>query len=144
MARTLTYFMPRIRKEDSGCWTWLGGVNSVSGYGYVSNWPKPSVVAHRVAYELLVGPIPEGLFIDHLCRNRGCVNPAHLEPVTNRENCLRGMAPMIQLHVKGMCKAGHPATPENLVQSKTRPGRRRCLICERKWNKQQRTKKAVA
>jgi hypothetical protein len=142
MARTLAYLLPRILKEESGCWAWLGGHNQVSGYGYVSNWPKAGLIAHRVAYELLVGPIPAGMQLDHLCRNRGCVNPAHLEPVTNRENCLRGKAPNLVLHATGVCKAGHPATPENLVRTKS--GRRRCLICERRWNKAQRDRKSAA
>lgn len=77
----------------TGCWLWTAGVrcNTASGsYGHIaSDGGKPSLLAHRVAYELYVGPIPEGLVLDHLCRNTICVNPAHLEPVTLRENLER-------------------------------------------------------
>lgn len=70
-----------------GCWVWTAASNG-RGYGriWVDGRPHP---AHRVAYEIHVGPIPAGMEIDHLCRNRGCVNPAHLEPVTRRENLRR-------------------------------------------------------
>ena len=75
-----------------GCWTWIAGRTS-RGYGsFGQGGPKRRVYAHRYAYELLVGPIPDGLVIDHLCRNPSCVNPDHLEPVTHQENCRRGVA----------------------------------------------------
>jgi len=78
------------------CWVWTGSKDR-AGYGrtWRSTAPFP---AHRVAYELLVGPIPAGLVIDHLCRNPACVNPDHLEPVTHRVNILRGHAPSIRSH----------------------------------------------
>lgn len=81
-------FWPKVdRRSDSECWPWLAYRNA-KGYGQVSvnGTVRP---AHRVAYELLVGPIPADLTLDHLCRNTGCVNPVHLEPVTASENTHR-------------------------------------------------------
>lgn len=86
---------PRIEDRlamvpECGCWIWLGELNR-NGYGRISLGGK-RLMAHRVLYELMVGPIGEGLVLDHLCRMRCCVNPAHMEPVTVRENTLRGLA----------------------------------------------------
>ncbi|HEY8766071.1 MAG TPA: HNH endonuclease signature motif containing protein [Dehalococcoidia bacterium] len=75
-----------------GCWPWTGVIHPL-GYGHV-NIPgtRNPQMAHRASYEFFVGPIPDGLELDHLCRNRGCVNPSHLEPVTHLENVRRGAA----------------------------------------------------
>jgi len=81
--------IPEYRPELGPCWLWTGG-NDRRGYGRFSDADQRQVLAHRFAYELLVGPIPEGLDLDHLCRVPACVNPAHLEPVTNAENHRRG------------------------------------------------------
>ncbi len=94
------------RDGPDGCWVWTGA-NNGAGYGQIRIDDR-NRYAHRVAYELEVGPIPESLFIDHLCRNRGCVNPAHLEPVTNAENILRGTAPTAVNARKKACPKGHP------------------------------------
>lgn len=104
------------------CWEWTA--SKAHGYGYFNGSR-----AHRFAYELLVGPIPDGLVIDHLCRNRGCVNPDHLEPVTQRENTMRGYS-FSRLHArKTHCIRGHEFTPEN---TKTRSnGARICRECMR-------------
>lgn len=74
-----------------GCWVWPGAKNS-QGYGRIGAGGRTWAYTHRVVYEALVGPIPDGLDLDHLCRNPSCCNPAHLEPVTRTENSLRGHA----------------------------------------------------
>jgi hypothetical protein len=83
--------------------------------------------AHRVAFEWLVGPVPKGLVLDHLCRNRGCVNPSHLEPVTQQVNTLRGAGPAARNANKAHCKWGHEFTPENTGVDKR--GKRWCKTC---------------
>lgn len=78
-----------MQKADAlECWLWIGPLDRY-GYGKYRRSNRHTG-AHRIAYQLLVGEIPEGLVIDHLCRNRACVNPWHMDPVTNRENILRG------------------------------------------------------
>jgi hypothetical protein len=81
--------MAKVAVASDGCWNWTGAL-SRNGYGRFGPQAGLTVGAHRFAYELLVGPIPEGLDLDHLCRNRRCVNPAHLEPVGRSENLARG------------------------------------------------------
>lgn len=95
-------------KINRGCWEWTGSINN-KGYGEVSINRKKQR-AHRVIYELLVGKIPDGLEIDHLCRNRNCVNPKHLEPVTRLENIRRALPFKKKIT---HCKNGHKFTKEN-------------------------------
>lgn len=115
--------------KTSGCWLWTGAVTG-SGYGSGSAGGK-AVLAHRWAYELMVGPIPEGLEIDHLCRVTLCVNPAHLEPVTHDENVRRAMV----TH----CPAGHPYDEENTYVRPDR-GSRECRVCLREQRRSRRVK----
>ena len=95
---------------EVGCWLWTAA--TTNGYGVVQINGKLQR-AHRVVYEALIGKIPEGLEIDHLCRNRSCVNPAHMEPVTGRENIARGESKSAIHSRQTHCKAGHEFTPEN-------------------------------
>lgn len=97
------------------------------GYG-VFNLNGKVVQAHRFNYERFRGPIPPGLVLDHLCRNPACVNPEHLEPVTDRENLRRGMGPSMVTFRTNRCKRGHDLTPENTYR---RPdtGTRQCRAC---------------
>lgn len=100
-----------------GCWIWTGATNS-NGYGHIATGDRPykgSIVAHRAAYVIHRGPIPEGLDLDHLCRVRRCVNPWHLEPVTRRENSLRGASPRIRSYWTNRCKRGHPFDEANTI-----------------------------
>jgi hypothetical protein len=91
--------------DPDECWLWRGSVNS-EGYGRI-RINRVHYAAHRLAYELLVGPIPEGLHIDHLCRVRSCVNPSHMEPVPCRINVLRGVGVAAQNSRKAFCPRGH-------------------------------------
>ena len=105
-----------------GCMLWTGAV-SAQGYGrFCRSW------AHRLVYEAVVGPVPEGLQLDHLCRNRLCVNPEHLEPVTNRVNTLRGEGPTALNAKKTHCHKGHPFAGANLIILPD--GSRRCRACK--------------
>jgi hypothetical protein len=113
----------KIDRVESGCWEWTGAVNA-NGYGIVAVHRKTEG-AHRVVYEILAGSIPAGLHIDHLCRNRRCVNPAHLEPVTQAENNRRAM--------RTHCLRGHEFTPENTYRPPrtSRAPERFCRQCQR-------------
>ena len=117
-------FVERFDVIESGCWQWKGSVGN-SGYGRISVNRKTKY-AHRVAYEWAKGPIPEGLHIDHLCRNPLCVNPEHLEPVTPRENARR--SPITNMN-KTHCPKGHEYTLENIRWKKRKW--RDCRECHR-------------
>jgi hypothetical protein len=117
------------RLGDDECWPWLAAVHGRGGYGVICSGKRGhKVMAHRVAYELLVGPIPEGLVIDHLCENPLCVNPAHMEPVQNGVNVVRGHSPTALNARKTHCLRGHLLDERNTY----RPGNHRyCRTCTR-------------
>ena len=116
--------------EGTVCWNWTNFKDKV-GYGKFSFNGK-SRIAHRVSYELFKGKIPQGLQIDHLCRNTSCVNPLHLEPVTSKENTMRGTSPSAKNAAKTHCKRGHEYTPENTWVVNSLHGKGRvCKICNR-------------
>ena len=124
-------FMERVRLRDDFCWEWTGGKTSGQfDYPRFCVGKADYVLAHRWSYEYHVGPIPEGLTIDHLCRNTLCVNPSHLEPVTNVENVMRGEGACAVNARKTHCKRGHEFTPENTYR-KTNPNGRPARQCKR-------------
>jgi len=126
---------------DVGCWLWLGPETG-NGYGKlcvtVEN-TETYLSAHRASWLLLRGPIPQGLIIDHLCRNGMCVNPDHLELVTNRVNTVRGIGPTAVNASKTHCIRGHELSGPNLrVCYQERHTERKCLTCARlRWHAQQ-------
>jgi len=120
------------RIDDTGdCWLWTGTI-SVNGYGHLT-WNGKTVRAHRFIYEALIGEVPVGLELDHLCRVRHCVNPRHLEPVTRQENVRRGVSPAAINAAKERCIRGHDLSGSNLYE---RPdgGGRQCRACRKAAN----------
>lgn len=132
-------FWAKVTKTET-CWLWTA-YKSNGGYGRIKISGR-MVPAHRVAYELLVGPIPAGLEIDHLCRVRNCVNPDHLEPVTRAVNTLRGTSPSAQHAVKTHCDNGHPFDAANTYLRPT--GGRACRACGRATTHAYKARKAVS
>lgn len=120
-------FWSKVDVSD-GCWEWLAS-RDPNGYGHFNVKPRVPALAHRLAFEFLRGPIPKGLQIDHLCRVRHCVNPFHLEPVTRRENILRGESPAADHARKTHCPKGHPYDEANTYR--TNSGGRLCRACHR-------------
>ena len=117
--------------DVADCWQWTG-VTTRLGYGSVSV-DGITKSAHRVVYEALVGPVPPECGLDHLCRNRSCVNPDHLEPTTHRENVLRGEGIAAKNARKTHCIVGHPFTGDNLI---IRGNGRQCRECGRKRSRE--------
>ena len=127
--RILLHSMP---EPNTGCWLWLG--DSVKGgYGRVFDG-KRKVLSHRMSYEVFVSPIPDGLTIDHKCKVTCCCNPNHLEPVTMKENTMRGNSFSKVNALKTHCQNGHEYTNENTYLYKKNK-RRECVICMKEREK---------
>lgn len=133
-------FAAKIALTDSGCIVWLAGIAG-AGYGHFHTTQTPEqkardVYAHRWSYEHHVGPIPDGLHLDHLCRTRSCVNPSHLEPVTHAENTMRGIGFGPVNAAKTHCAQGHEYLPDNTYTDPL--GYRHCRTCRRQVDQNRR------
>lgn len=128
-------FASKIQVASNGCWEWTAAKRR-DGYGVYKLASGTTVIAHRHSYQTLIGPIPDGLQLDHLCRNRPCCNPEHLEPVTNRENSLRspllgdGVA-VAQQSVRDRTHCPHGHAYDGVNTGWTRAGHRYCKTCNR-------------
>lgn len=117
-------FLAKIQVSD-GCWEWQGAKNP-RGYSWFRGEGGTPTTGHRFAYEAFVGPVPEGLDLDHLCRNTSCVRPDHLEPVSHRENLLRGETIAACHAVRTSCGRGHEYPG---IVSRRGDGSRICKVC---------------
>lgn len=148
-----TRFWPRVEGRDDklGCWIFRPmnpGETFRSRYAWISVKGK-SLLVHRIAYEQLVGPIPEGMTIDHLCRNHFCVNPAHLEAVSNRTNVLRGVGLTATNARRTTCVHGHPFDEKNTYTHEwwdrgRRARARQCIACTREYTREWKKRKALS
>ena len=124
------------------CWNWLGELSG-SGYGRITIDSK-KISAHRYFYETIIGEIPKGLELDHLCSNKKCVNPLHLEPVTRSENMKRAGA--IRVKNRPNCPKGHEYNGKNLYINKDRKNNkmwRACRKCRALWMREDRKRKKL-
>jgi hypothetical protein len=122
--------VPDFAPHLGPCWVWTGGLDNGYGRMRIGN---SLFHTHRLSYELSVGPIPEGLHIDHLCRVPACCNPSHLEAVTPRENSRRGFSPWARKARQTHCKNGHPLSGDNLYRNSQ--GNRGCRTCRKEYHR---------
>lgn len=136
--RTLSRHGRHIEFHRCGCWEWTGPTTD-KGYARISQSKTSWVLGHRLFFEIFRGKVPDGLDLDHLCRNRNCINPSHLEPVSRRENVMRGRSPFILAHHSGSCVRGHQMTPDNTYISPK--GQKHCKACRQMREKKRQDKR---
>ena len=127
-------FWAKVRLAANGCWDWTACID-VHGYGQFNIGAGCRIGAHRWSYIDAYGRVPNGLELDHLCRNTKCVNPTHLEAVSHRVNMLRGVTFIAQRAVQTHCMRGHQFTPENTHRD--RNNTRKCRTCVRERQRRQ-------
>jgi len=130
-------FLSKIELSPTGCWIWTGWLKH-NGYGMfdvpIAGGGRVKQQAHRISYELFVGPLIEGLTIDHvkeMCSSRACVNPFHLRQITRGDNVRAGDTLAARNLAKTHCVNGHEFTPENTYHPPKRPRSRYCNICRK-------------
>lgn len=133
----------RIITDGRGCWNWVGSIKP-GGYGNIT-YKKVVYNAHRISFAVFSGTIPAGLTIDHLCKNRRCLNPQHMEIVTAGENALRGGSSPAMNAKKRVCKRGHELVSLSDKRKGHSSAKRHCPICERmdalSWNQNHKERK---
>ena len=134
--KRLKRFGTKIKLTDT-CWYWQGNCHCTTGYGRFWFGKSEYYFSHRLSYQWSKGPIPHGLTIDHLCRNRSCVNPEHLEAVSSIENVMRGISPWALNAKKTQCPKGHPYDGIN------KNGSRECSICRNAHKRERRRKRRL-
>lgn len=135
----IPFLMSKITVDEKyGCWNWMGGVNSC---GYSQFYFKgENERGHRLSYEIFKGKIPDGLCLDHLCRNKRCVNPDHLEPVTRKENATRGISGRIE-SLRTECPKNHKYDDKNTYVTPT--GKRDCRECRKQATERYKKRKST-
>lgn len=139
LGRAIERFDAKHHVTAEGCWRWIAA-HTPPGYGCFY-WKGRQVYAHRFSYEVFVGPIPEGLVIDHLCQNKWCINPWHLEAVTYRANLMRADTVTRRNAHKVECDSGHPYTEANTYYYAN--GSRRCRQCGTEQARERRRRRAA-